>query len=206
MMTLKSGPLEVGREMRFPVYVVDDNREMCLSIEALLSAHGYVVQCYESPLQFLDRVATLPGGVLLVDLRMEELDGIEVIRRLEGRGDRFPAIMITAHGDIEVAVKAIKLGARDFIQKPFRDHVLMGAIDRIAEELAVQKEEGSKPRNLLTGREREVAERLAKGLSNKQIAYDLGISVRTVEMHRLRAMQRLGCKSLADLLRILLVK
>ena len=206
MMTSKCGQLEAGRKTRFPVYVVEDNREMCLSIEALISAHGYVVQCYTSPLEFLERAERLRAGVLLVDLRMEELDGIEVIRRLEGRRARFPAIMITGHGDIEVAVKAIKLGARDFIQKPFRDHVLMGTIDRIEEELTVEHGDGVKPRDLLTGREREVAERLAKGLSNKQIAYDLGISVRTVEMHRLRAMQRLGCKSLADLLRILLTK
>lgn len=205
MSSLRGNGQIVGRPRDFPIYVVDDNEEMCRSLDALLSAFGHQVSTFVSPREFLQASNALKPGVLLVDLRMAELDGIEVIRQLEANRERLPAIMITAHGDVEIAVKAIKLGARDFIQKPFRDEELLDAIERVAEELTSQADVGTSPKELLTGRERDVAERLAKGLSNKQIAYDLGISVRTVEMHRARAMQRLGCKSFADLLRALLV-
>jgi two-component system response regulator FixJ len=196
----------VPRQPDFPVYVVDDSMEMCLSLEALLTACGYDVAFFTSPFDFLKRRGQLAAGVLLVDLRMDELDGIEVIQQLGSDKDRFPAIMITAHGDIEIAVKAIKHGARDFIQKPFREELLLETIDRVAGGLCASRSSPQAPKDRLSGRERDVAERLVKGLSNKQIAYDLGISVRTVEMHRVRAMQRLGCKSFAELLRALVAK
>lgn len=195
---------EMKRVCEFPVYVVDDSTEMCLSLDALLSAYGCDVSTFGSPLEFLGRIDDLERGILLIDLRMDDLDGLEVLRRLDGYRDRFSIIMMTAHGDVEIAVKAIKIGASDFIQKPFRDEALLGMIAQAATELSVREDRSSKSTDMLTGRERDVAERLAKGLSNKQISYDLGISVRTVEMHRARAMQRLGCKSFAELLRALL--
>ena len=196
----------VAKEIKSRIYVVDDSREMCRSLDALLTAYGYDVLTFESASAFLSRSQDLDAGVLLVDLRMEDVNGLELIQKLGSRIDKFVPVMISAHGDIETAVQAIKSGAKDFIQKPFQEASLIETIERAADDLReVAREPPTGARDVLTGREREVAERLAKGLLNKQIAYELGISVRTVEMHRANAMQRLGCKSFADFLRLLLV-
>lgn len=189
-----------------PVYVVDDNVDMCKSLDALLTSAGYRVVTFDDPAIFLTKAPSLTGGALLLDVRMPKLSGLEVLSGLGTDIHRFAVIMITAHGDISLAVEAMKAGAVNFIQKPFRDDLLIETIDREVADL--NGSEGPRlndePLRQLTTRERQVTLGLARGFSNKQIAYELSISVRTVEMHRYRAMQRLGCKSFADLLRIVL--
>lgn len=185
------------------VYIVDDCEAMCRSLETLLSVHGFEVRSYTSALQFQADADRLPNGLLLVDLRMDEMSGMELIEKLTERHSKFPMVMMTAHGDIDLAVKAMKLGARDFIQKPFRPENLLEIIHRELSTLDAETP-AADSKVQLTGREREVAYRLADGLANKQIAFELGISVRTVEMHRARAMTRLGAKTFAELLRALM--
>lgn len=185
------------------IYVVDDNLEMCRSLEALLGTYGHQIRTYTNPLQFLEDAHDLEGGLVLLDLRMKEANGLEVLERLRGQGGRLPVIIITGHGDVALAVQAMKLGAIDFIEKPFREDTLVTKIER---ELLVLEQNRPANRLLhsLTSRERQVAEALAQGLSNKQVADQLGLSVRTVEMHRSRGMQRLGCRSFADYLRAII--
>lgn len=187
------------------IYAVDDNEEMCRSLDALLSAAGYFLRYYTSPVQFLREQAQLAPGVLLVDLRMPEMDGLELLSGITSELDRYRVVMLTGHGEIASAVRSMKMGAADFLQKPFRETELLGIIERELAMLHEAPSEPSEPGLLLANlscRERDVVERLARGLANKAIAKELGISVRTVEMHRSRAMQRLGCRNLAELLRL----
>ena len=185
------------------VYVVDDHAEMCASIEALLSTRGVLVQCFQEPAQFLNELNTLASGLVLLDLRMPEMNGLEVLEAMRGRLRDFPVIMITGHGEIEDAVKAIKAGAKDFLQKPFKADALLRILDNEWAALTElpANEHATSTLDALTPRERDVVMALAKGKPNKVIAHDLGISVRTVEMHRARAMSRLNCRTFADLLR-----
>lgn len=191
-----------------PVYVVDDNPDMRRSLEALLGACGYEVRGFETPISFLEELQTLRPGVVLLDLRMPEMNGIDVLEKMQDHLETFPVIFITAHGQIDLAVKAIKLGAKDFLQKPFCEKSLIAAIEQELDELkGIEKKDDQVPgRSLdaLSPREREVVAALAEGLPNKVIASRLGLSVRTVEMHRARAMARLQCRTFADLLRIFL--
>lgn len=186
------------------IYVLDDSLEMCLSLEALIVGAGFQTAIFTSPPDWLERRRDLAPGVLLLDLRMPEMSGIDVLRAMRSDLPRFPTIVISAHGDIESAVLAIRLGARDFLQKPFRSRQLIEVIKRELAELRASSSKSGNPApgiTTLSPREREVALRLARGLHNREIADALGLSVRTVEMHRARAMQRLGCHSFADLLR-----
>ncbi|QDP20419.1 response regulator transcription factor [Sphingomonas xanthus] len=193
---------------RGPVYVVDDNIDMCLSLKALLEACEFEVDTFNSPTLFLEAIERLEPGVVLLDLRMPEMSGLEVLAQMNGFVERFPVIFITAHGEIDVAVKAIKMGAKDFLQKPFDDDALIGVIEQEMSGLQSNGDVGTTsetPRlHSLSPREREVVEALAQGLPNKVIANRLGLSVRTVEMHRARAMSRLQCRTFADLLRVVL--
>ena len=180
---------------------------MCLSVEALLATYGHAVQIYTNPLTFLSEASRLSTGLVLLDLRMKEMNGLEVLERLKEEAFQLPVIIITGHGDVDLAVRAMKLGAFDFVQKPFREDLL---VEKINAALAARQQStrtgGTTTRALesLTARERQVAEALAGGLSNKQVADQLGLSVRTVEMHRARAMQRLGCRNFADFLRTII--
>jgi two-component system response regulator FixJ len=183
------------------VYVVDDNPDMCSSLVALLSSCGFEVTCFNNPLEFLEKRRALDPGVLLLDLRMPEMNGLEVLDAIQTDLRRFQTIVITAHGEIDVAVKAIKLGAIDFIQKPFRGEELLEVIQHAIDGLEPDSAEQNQLFDTLSPRERDVVLGLSKGVPNKVIAHQLGISVRTVEMHRARAMQRLGCKTFADMLR-----
>ena len=184
-----------------PVYVVDDHPDMCRSLDALLSSYGFDVTCFLNPLEFVEIRRELSPGVLLLDLRMPAMNGLEVLAVIQEELRRFQTIVITAHGEIDVAVKAIKLGAKDFIQKPFRESALFEVIQHVVEGLASDSDEEHQLIDNLSPRERDVVLGLSRGVPNKVIAHQLGISVRTVEMHRARAMQRLGCKTFADLLR-----
>ena len=184
-----------------PIYVVDDHPDMCHSLEALLTSYGFDVICFTNPLEFVQSRDKLSPGVLLLDFRMPEMNGLDVLATIHSDLSRFPTVVITAHGEIDAAVKAIKLGAKDFIQKPFREKALLDVIQSAMDGFAAVGEKSLPLLDELTPREKDVVLSLSRGIPNKVVAHQLGISVRTVEMHRARAMQRLGCKTFADLLR-----
>lgn len=186
------------------VYVVDDNEEMCRSLEALLTATGYHLRYFTQPSEFLRQHNSLLPGVLLVDLRMPDMNGLDLLAAVMTQTGRFRVVMVTGHGEISTAVQSIKMGAADFLQKPFRESELLEIIDRELALLDHGPADVMPAKSLvsLSPRERDVVTALARGMPNKAIAKKLGISVRTVEMHRSRAMQRLGCRNLADLLRL----
>ena len=150
----------------------------------------------------------LDPGCILLDIRMPDMDGLEVQRELAARGIAMPVIVLTGHGDVATAVEAMKNGASDFIEKPFEKAVLLEAIERASERLARAEESSASEREAkvriaaLTARERDVLRELARGHPNKTIAYDLGISPRTVEVHRANVMTKLGVRSLSEALRI----
>lgn len=192
------------------IYVVDDHAAMRKSLDALLGSVGFTTQLFASGEEFLAAAEDLEPGILLTDLRMSGMDGLDLVSCLKTMNCEFPAIIMTAHGDIDAAIRALRLGARDFIQKPFREAELLAIIDREAQALqssgtsdavkvmAQLKLEG------LTPRELEVVQGLALGKTNKTIAHELALSTRTVEMHRSRAMDRLGCRNIAELMAIAL--
>ena len=157
---------------------------------------------------FLKEAGHLAPGCVLLDVRMPDMDGLEVQRALRGRGVMLPVIIMTGHGDVDMAVQAMKAGASDFIEKPFEKAALLACIaaaqrQSVAERgLSARAMEAQARLNVLTDRERDVLNGLVDGLPNKTIAYDLGISPRTVEIHRANLMQKLEVRSLAEALRI----
>ncbi|HVC50628.1 MAG TPA: response regulator FixJ [Stellaceae bacterium] len=193
------------------VYIVDDDEAVRDSISVLLEACGYTVHSYSAAKEFLNAAPTVPIGCLIVDIRMPEMDGLELQRHLNDRSLAFPTIVVTGHGDVPLAVRAMKAGALDFIEKPFSSQAILGSV-----EAALTKEQsGSEARDpvaaaaaakleLLSPREREVLQGLLTGLPNKSIAYDLAISPRTVEIHRARVMDKMGARSLSELIRLAL--
>ncbi len=190
------------------IHVVDDEEAIRRSARFMLSTSGFAVETWESGVAFLKAVRHVDEGCILLDVRMPEMDGLEVQQTLNERGVTMPVIILTGHGDISVAVRAMKAGAVDFIEKPFEKAVLLPAInaafDRLgasADQLARRGEAGVMLARL-TPREREVLDGLARGLPNKTIAYDLDISARTVEVHRAHLMDKLEVRSLSDALRI----
>jgi two-component system, LuxR family, response regulator FixJ len=189
------------------VHIVDDDAAVRRSLERLLQAAGFETVAYATPLVFLEAAPELSGGCLLLDQRMPELNGLEVQARLNALQLNLPIIIMTAHGDVQTAVRAMKGGAVDFIEKPYDDEVLISTIEA-ALASAGQHDRGREAREAaqrvatLSPREREVLDALVAGHPNKVIAYDLGISVRTVEVHRARMMARLGIRQLAEAIRI----
>jgi len=190
------------------IYVVDDDEAVRDSLSLLLEARGYTVRGFASAGEFLNAAANLRAGVLIADIRMPGMDGLELQQRLTERGLVFPLIVITGHGDVPLAVRAMKAGALDFIEKPFAAetilHCASAALDRLVDQrqpnpLAVEAETRLA---LLTRREREILESLLAGLPNKSIACDLAISPRTVEIHRARVMDKMGARSLSELVRL----
>jgi two-component system, LuxR family, response regulator FixJ len=190
------------------VYLIDDDEAVRRSAGFMLKTSGYAVNAFESGVAFLKEVKELEPGCILLDVRMPGLDGLEVQRELADRGVAYPVIVMTGHGDIGVAVQAMKSGAVDFIEKPFEKAVLLHAIEEGFARLAsksraqVRQEEALVRLNGLTPRERDVLQGLANGLPNKTIAYDLGISPRTIEIHRANLMTKLEVSSLSEALRI----
>lgn len=190
------------------VHLVDDEDSIRRSVGFMLKTSGYRVEAYESGIELLKEGRELAHGCILLDVRMPGMDGLEVQQSLHERGIVLPVIVMTGHGDIAVAVRAMKAGAVDFIEKPFEKAVLISAITEGFSRL--ERAERGRDREhaagvaiaALTGREREVLEGLAQGLPNKSIAYDLGISPRTVEIHRANVMEKLGARSLSEALRI----
>lgn len=186
------------------VYVIDDEVEVRDSLQVLLGTLGYNVETVQEPLAFLSDVSSHLPGVILLDVRMPDINGLEFLEILNVTKARFSVIVMSGHGDIELAVRALHMGAKDFLEKPLREDVLTKVLDREMGRLASEVDSRKKAAgavevlNRLTDREKEVLERLMAGKSNKVIAFELGISVRTAEMHRARMMYRLGCKSLVD--------
>jgi two-component system, LuxR family, response regulator FixJ len=190
------------------IYIVDDDEAVRDSLSLLLETRGYAVRAFASAREFLAAASSLRPGVLISDIRMPEVDGLELQRRLDERGFSFPLIVITGHGDVPLAVQAMKAGAVDFIEKPFAAEAILNAtavaLDRLAEPADENPLAAAAAARLalLTPREREVLEGLLAGLPNKSIAYDLAISPRTVEIHRARVMDKMGARSLSELVRL----
>lgn len=190
------------------VYVVDDELAVRRSIGFMLKTAGMTVEAFESGEAFLKVAAGLGAGCLLLDMRLAGMDGLAVQQQLRDRGIMLPVIIITGHGDVGLAVRAMKAGAVDFIEKPFDRVTLLNAIAQAhlhnegREQLHLLAAAARARLNVLTPREGEVLEGLVNGQSNKVVAYDLGISPRTVEIHRANLMQKLEVHSLSEALRI----
>ena len=190
------------------VYVVDDDEAVRDSLSALLEAKSFTVRSFGLARDFLAAAPTLRPGVLVADIRMPEMDGLELQQQLSARAFNFPLIVITGHGDVPLAVRAMKAGAIDFIEKPFAADAIIASVDAALARLAATGEENPLAATaaarlaLLSPREREVLQGLLAGLPNKSIAYDLAISPRTVEIHRARVMDKMGARSLSELIRM----
>ncbi len=192
------------------IYIVDDHEAVRDSLGSLLEAHGLSVEMYCCGHDFLSALNPSLPGCLLLDLRLPDISGIEVQQRLSSMRAKLRTVMISGHGDIPLAVKALKAGAVDFIEKPCTDEVILDRVHRALElsERAREEEASGKDSavrlSMLTPREREVLEALVSGQPNKVIAYELGISPRTVEIHRARVMAKMEARSLSHLVRMAL--
>lgn len=193
------------------VHLIDDDEGVRQALAFLLTASGFAVRVHKSAGSFLDAVATVQPGCVITDVRMPGVDGLELQRQLKARRLGLPVIVMTGHGDVPLAVEAMKAGAVDFLEKPFEDEALLSAIRAALDRHAVnarRNEELSAIKvklDTLTAREREVLDGLVAGQPNKTIAYDLKISARTVEVHRANVMSKMGASSLSDLVRMIFV-
>jgi len=190
------------------VYVVDDDEAVRESLAVLLEAKSYTVRTFALARDFLAAAPTLRPGCLIADIRMPEMDGFELQRHLTERAFNFPLIVITGHGDVPLAVRAMKAGAIDFIEKPFAVDAILASVEAALARLARTGEDDPLAATAaarlaaLSPREREVLQGLLAGLPNKSIAYDLAISPRTVEIHRARVMDKMAARSLSELIRM----
>ena len=192
------------------VYVVDDDEAVRDSLQWLLEGKDYRVRCFDSAESFLARYDAREVACLIVDIRMGGMSGLELQDRLIENKSPLPIVFITGHGDVPMAVDTMKKGAMDFIQKPFDEAQLDALVERMLDQardaFAGHQQAASRDALLvkLTGRESQVLERIVAGRLNKQIADDLGISIKTVEAHRANIMEKLGANTVADLLKIAL--
>jgi two-component system response regulator FixJ len=186
------------------VHVVDDDVAVRQSLAFLLATAGLTVRLYESATAVLDRLDGAGTGCVVTDVRMPEIDGVELLRRLNASGSPLPVIVMTGNADIPLAVQAMKEGAVDFIEKPFDDERMLSAIRSALEKAPARR--GSSPETLarlasLSERERQVLAGILDGKANKVIAFDLGISARTVEVYRANLMTKMNVDSVAELVR-----
>ena len=192
------------------VYVVDDDEAVRDSLQWLLEGKDYRVRCFESAESFLSRYDAREVACLIADIRMGGMTGLELQSRLIEVGSPLPIVFITGHGDVPMAVDSMKKGAMDFIQKPFQEDALVSLVERMLDQAkdAFTEHQHSASRDALlaklTSREAQVLERIVAGRLNKQIADDLGISIKTVEAHRANIMEKLNANTVADLLKIAL--
>jgi two-component system response regulator FixJ len=192
------------------VHVIDDDEAVRHSLAFLFESAGLPARVYESAVAFLAVAASLRSGCILTDVRMPDIDGLALQRKLLEMDVRLPVIVMTGHGDVPVAVQALKAGATDFIEKPFDDEMLLAAVRSALEASRRMREREAEVEDIagrlasLTPRERQVLDRLVAGQPNKTIAYDLGTSPRTVEVHRARVMEKMGARSLSELVRMAL--
>ncbi|RWB97298.1 MULTISPECIES: response regulator FixJ [Mesorhizobium] len=193
------------------VHVVDDDVDVRKSLGFLLATSDFAVRLYESASVFLATATGNLDGCIVTDVRMPGIDGIEFLRQLRTRGHTLPVIVMTGHADVALAVQAMKEGAADFIEKPFDDDILIDAIRSAlgnrnqADATHPQSSEIRGRLSTLSERERQVLDGLVSGLPNKTIAYDLGISPRTVEIHRANVMSKMAASSLSHLVRMALI-
>jgi two-component system, LuxR family, response regulator FixJ len=190
------------------VYVIDDDDAMRDSLDFLLGAAGFRVHLFETAGAFLAALPVAAPGCVVTDIRMPGMDGLELLKRLKGDRVALPVVVMTGHGDVPLAVDAMKLGAADFVEKPFDDERLIGAI-RACVSGAGEAMKGEAPSKVaaarvasLSGRERQVMEGLVAGLSNKIIARDHGISPRTVEVYRANVMTKMQAANLSELVQL----
>lgn len=193
--------------MQPTIFIADDDAAVRDSLRVLLESAGYRVRCFASGSDFLAAAPASEDGCLIIDVRMPGIGGLEVQDRLRVEGVALPVIVITGYGDVPLAVRAMRAGAVDFVEKPFTEEEILAAVDR-ALELGRQKHkagaeaaEAEARLSQLSAREHQVMHLLISGKQNKLIAYELGISPRTVEIHRARIMQKTQARSLSELVR-----
>ena len=193
------------------VHVVDDDEAARDSLRFLLESARLTVRTYDSAARFLNRLPNVEPGCVITDVRMPEIDGIELLKRLRAAPGALPVIVITGHGDIALAVEAMKLGALDFFEKPYDDEALLGSVRSALarregdEKRTAAKDEVARRLETLSARERQVLDGLVAGQPNKNIAFDLGISPRTVEIYRANVMTKMQAASLSELVRMALI-
>jgi len=188
------------------VSVIDDEAPVREAVAMLLEAHGMTASCFEGAAEFLS--APFAAGCIVSDVRMPDISGLELLRTLQSSEDPRPLILMTGHGDVELAVQAIKLGAFDFVEKPFTDERLMTSVEQalVASEsslkVRLELDDLKSRHQSLSERQRDTMQLLIRGLSNKEIGQQLGISPRTVEIHRTWVMTKMSARSIADLVRM----
>lgn len=193
------------------VHVVDDDAAMRDSLAFLLDEAGLTTRLYEGPAELLAQVESLEPGCILTDVRMPDMSGLDLIRALRDQGVRHPVVVMTGHADVPLAIEAMRLGVADFIEKPFDDEQLVGSLQAALQQGRAQRQRDEDRESVaarlasLSGREREVLDGLIEGKPNKTIAYDLGISARTVEVYRAHVMTKMEARSLSDLVRMALL-
>jgi two-component system response regulator FixJ len=193
------------------VHIVDDDDAVRDSLAFLLSTAGIPAATYDSAMAFFDRHASAEVRCIVTDIRMPEISGLDLLRRVKEINPNVPVIVLTGHGDVPLAVEAMKLGAADFIEKPFDDEALLAAIGAALDRSRAQEREDAKTTELrgrlasLSAREHEVLQGLVAGKPNKTIAYDLGISPRTVEVYRANVMTKMQAATLSELVRMVLI-
>jgi two-component system response regulator FixJ len=192
------------------VHLIDDDTDVRRALAFLLGTAGLTVRIYESASEFLGQELKSLSGCVVTDVRMPGIDGLELLRRLTAGGIRLPVVVMTGHADVPLAVEAMKAGAVDFIEKPFADEILLAAIQMAVargSRMGQADGEGAQVRArlaTLSPRERDVLNGLLAGHPNKTIAYDLGLSPRTVEVHRAHVMTKMAAASLSELVRMTL--
>lgn len=190
------------------VHVIDDDDSARHSLEFLIGCAGYSVRSYRSAVEFLEAAPAIERGCIVTDVRMPEMNGMELVARLKSLNIPDPVIVITGHADVPMAIEAMKQGVSDFIEKPFSDEAILGSIAAALAEASDRHERQSKRDEVqaridsLSQREREVLGGLIEGHANKVIAYDLGISARTVEVYRANVMAKMQARSLSELVRM----
>ncbi len=190
------------------IYVVDDDDGMRRALDTLLSTVGYKTAVFSRPSEFLSQFKPETHGCLVLDIRMPEMSGLEVQQHLNRMGSMLPVIFITGHGDVPMAVQAMKEGAFEFIQKPFRDQDLLDRINHALKQdaeyrsTAARRSEVQHRLESLTPREKQVMDFIVEGSANKVIAIDLGLSERTVEIHRAKVMEKMAARSVAHLVKL----
>ena len=193
------------------VHVIDDDADARDSLAFLLSTADMDVHAYESAVAFLEALPGVTGGCVITDVRMPEMDGMELLRRLNASGASLPVIVMTGHGDVPLAVEAMKLGAVYFLEKPFDDESLLTSVrmalsrNRLDSEQDLRRAEVRERLASLSQREQQVLDGLVAGHANKTIAFDLGISARTVEVYRANVMTKMQARSLSELVRMALL-
>lgn len=193
------------------VHLIDDDEAIRTSLSFVLEMHDLPARTYASAIEFLEVADTVTSGCIVTDVRMPEMSGLELVRRLKERGVGLPVVVITGHGDVPLAVEAMRAGVVDFIEKPFDDEVLIRAI-RMALDSKTESDVHAEERRrfeqmlaTLSGREKEVLQGVVAGKMNKVIAYELGISQRTVEVYRANVMNKTHANGLSELVRIALL-